>query len=47
MTTQSYTIDTSHSGIHFTVRHMVFAKVRGAFERWSGTFELDLAKPEG
>ena len=29
-------IDSSHSGIHFSVRHMVVAKVRGQFERWSG-----------
>ena len=30
-------IDSSHSGIHFSVRHMVVAKVRGQFERWTGT----------
>lgn len=35
MTTR-WEIDSSHSGIHFSVRHMVVAKVRGQFTRWSG-----------
>ena len=30
-------IDSSHSSLHFSVRHLVIAKVRGSFERWSGT----------
>jgi polyisoprenoid-binding protein YceI len=37
MTTQRWEIDSSHSGIHFSVRHLVIAKVRGTFGRWSGT----------
>jgi polyisoprenoid-binding protein YceI len=37
MTTEKWEIDSSHSGIHFSVRHMVVAKVRGQFARWSGT----------
>jgi polyisoprenoid-binding protein YceI len=41
----TWNIDTSHSGIHFGIRHMVIAKVRGAFERFSGTVELDEANP--
>ena len=41
MTTERWSIDTAHSGVHFTVRHMVIAKVRGVFTRWSGTIELD------
>ncbi len=32
-----YEIDSSHSGIHFSVRHLVISKVRGQFARWSGT----------
>ena len=28
----TYTIDVSHSEIGFTVRHMMFAKVRGQFK---------------
>jgi len=34
------TIDTSHSEIAFVVRHMVVAKVRGYFTKWSGTAEM-------
>jgi polyisoprenoid-binding protein YceI len=41
----TWNIDTSHSGVHFSVRHMVIAKVRGAFDRFSGTVELDEANP--
>ena len=37
MNTERWAIDLSHSGIHFTVRHLVIAKVRGQFSRWSGT----------
>jgi polyisoprenoid-binding protein YceI len=36
MTTR-WEIDSSHSGIHFSVRHMVISKVRGRFTRWTGT----------
>jgi len=45
MTTQRWDIDTSHSGVHFTVRHMVIAKVRGAFGRWQGSIDFDAADP--
>jgi polyisoprenoid-binding protein YceI len=41
----TWNIDTSHSGVHFTVRHMVIAKVRGAFDRWQGTIQLDEQNP--
>jgi polyisoprenoid-binding protein YceI len=43
MSTQTWQIDSSHSGIHFSVRHLVIAKVRGQFSRWTGAVEL----PEG
>ena len=33
MNTERWEIDSSHSGIHFSVRHLVIAKVRGKFER--------------
>jgi len=36
MVTERWEIDASHSGIHFSVRHLVIAKVRGLFSRWSG-----------
>jgi polyisoprenoid-binding protein YceI len=32
-------IDSSHSSLQFSVRHLVIAKVRGSFERWSGTIQ--------
>ncbi|MEQ8455212.1 MAG: YceI family protein [Sandaracinaceae bacterium] len=44
---QRWNIDTTHSGIGFSVRHMVFAKVRGRFARWSGLVQLDPAHPTG
>lgn len=37
MTLEKWEIDSSHSGVHFSVRHMVVAKVRGQFARWSGS----------
>ena len=40
MTTQ-WNIDPAHSNLQFGVRHMVISKVRGAFERFAGSFELD------
>lgn len=44
MTTR-WNIDVSHSGIHFTIRHLVFSKVRGLFSRWQGAIDLDDADP--
>jgi polyisoprenoid-binding protein YceI len=47
MTRDIWEIDSSHSGIHFSVRHMVIAKVRGQFARWSGRLVAeDLTRPE-
>ena len=43
MATERWEIDSSHSGIHFAVRHLVIAKVRGQFGRWTGT----VLAPEG
>lgn len=34
-------VDTSHSSITFSVRHMMFAKVRGTFGSWSGEMTVD------
>ncbi len=45
MTEQTWTIDAAHSGVHFTVRHMVVSKVRGKFGRFSGTITYDAARP--
>src|SRR5688572_8440000 len=41
MTTNLWTIDHSHSGVHFSVRHLMVSKVRGTFEKWSGTLAID------
>ena len=43
MTKERWEIDSSHSSIHFSVRHLMIAKVRGQFSRWTGTLEV----PEG
>lgn len=45
MATERFSIDTSHSGVHFTVRHMVITKVRGSFQTWNGTIDFDEADP--
>jgi polyisoprenoid-binding protein YceI len=37
----TYTIDNSHSDVTFTVRHMVFAKVRGHFTKWTADLKFD------
>jgi polyisoprenoid-binding protein YceI len=41
----SYNVDTTHSEITFTVRHMVFAKVRGQFNTWKAALSYDAANP--
>jgi polyisoprenoid-binding protein YceI len=41
MSPTNWNIDTSHSSVGFSVRHMMFAKVRGRFAKWSGAIALD------
>ncbi|HLV67358.1 MAG TPA: YceI family protein [Polyangiaceae bacterium] len=41
MESKNWNLDLAHSAIHFTVRHMVFAKVRGRFGSFRGTLDLD------
>lgn len=36
-----WTIDTAHSSAGFSVKHMMIAKVRGTFDRFSGQLTLD------
>jgi polyisoprenoid-binding protein YceI len=36
----TYALDTTHTGLGFTVRHMAVSKVRGSFSRFEGTFEV-------
>src|SRR6185295_10708968 len=40
MASDRWEIDSSHSSLHFSVRHLVIAKVRGSFARWSGTIDV-------
>lgn len=42
----TYSIDNTHSEIGFTVRHMMFAKVRGQFKTWTSQFTYDAEHPE-
>jgi polyisoprenoid-binding protein YceI len=41
MNTNSWNIDATHSGINFSIRHMVVSKVRGRFTKYSGELTLD------
>jgi polyisoprenoid-binding protein YceI len=41
----TYEVDTSHSEVGFTVRHMMFAKVRGQFNTWTAKLTYDAANP--
>jgi len=45
MATTTWNIDPTHSGIHFSVRHMVIAKVRGSFKAFSGAVQYDEQSP--
>jgi polyisoprenoid-binding protein YceI len=40
MRTERWEIDSSHSSVHFSVRHLVIAKVRGVFARWTGSVQV-------
>jgi polyisoprenoid-binding protein YceI len=42
----AWLIDSAHSSIHFTVRHMMISNVRGEFQSFDGTIELDENHPE-
>jgi polyisoprenoid-binding protein YceI len=41
MPLETWNIDTSHSSLTATVRHMVIAKVHARFNRWSGAIVFD------
>jgi polyisoprenoid-binding protein YceI len=41
----AWQIDNVHSHVQFSVRHMMLAKVRGQFDKFSGTIHLDEANP--
>ena len=37
----TYSVDTAHSQIHFSVTHLMFFKVRGTFTDFSGSADID------
>jgi polyisoprenoid-binding protein YceI len=41
MAMTNWNIDKAHSGINFSIRHMVVSKVRGRFAKYTGTVKLD------
>jgi polyisoprenoid-binding protein YceI len=41
-----YKIDTAHTTIQFSVRHMMLSRVRGQFEHFTGSVLLDEKHPE-
>ncbi len=43
--TTTYTIDTSHSQVGFSVKHMMFSTVRGSFRGFEGTVVVDNENP--
>lgn len=43
MTKTNWTYDLSHSNVGFSVRHLMVSKVRGQFNAWGGTLEIDEA----
>lgn len=40
-----WNIDTAHTGINFSVRHMMVTTVRGSFQNFSGTIDFDPKNP--
>ena len=43
----TWNIDSAHSGVHFSVKHLVVATVRGQFDKVSGSVVIDPADPAG
>ncbi|NTU62694.1 MAG: YceI family protein [Chloroflexi bacterium] len=41
----SWIIDSAHTEVNFTVRHMMISNVRGQFQKLNGTVEFDEANP--
>jgi polyisoprenoid-binding protein YceI len=41
MNDTTWNIDPAHTGINFSVRHMVVSKVRGHFTKYTGALQLD------
>ena len=43
----AYQIDSAHSGVHFSVRHLMLSNVRGTFSGVKGTIIYDPENPSG
>lgn len=43
MSLEKWNLDTVHSNISFSVRHLMISKVRGHFRKWSGSLTFDEA----
>ena len=43
----AWNIDSAHSGVHFSVKHLVVATVRGQFDKVSGSVVIDPIDPSG
>ncbi len=41
-----YELDTAHTYVDFSVRHLGISNVKGSFRKFSGTIDYDPAKPE-
>ena len=41
----TWKIDPAHSSVSFSIKHMMIAKVHGAFDKVSGTLQYDAADP--
>ncbi len=46
MSINGWDFDLVHSSIGFTVRHLVVSKVRGRFNKWTGSMRFDEEHPE-
>lgn len=42
----TYEIDPDHSSVNFAIKHLVVSKVRGKFQKFSGTFDFESGKPD-
>lgn len=41
MTLSKWTVDAAHSNVEFSIKHMMFAKVRGSFHEYQAEIEAD------
>ena len=43
----TWKLDSAHSSVTFTVKHMMFAKVHGSFQRFTGELRFEASTPHG